>query len=161
MKLAKEVERNTKNNFNEAVKQMTPIFSNPETEKEAFPRYVVGKAGFGEYDDMFAKKQLNMPTDDKAMGKALLGGYDYMMQAIALDTVVDAKGKVKTKHSKDIINTVGGHFNDFTNMAVYLWNVEDYKGAYDSWQIYVDLTKDPRFAKTLDKMMPADTMIQI
>ncbi len=160
MKLAKEVERNTKNNFNEAVKQMTPIFSNPETEKEAFPRYVVGKAGFGEYDDMFAKKQLNMPTDDKAMGKALLGGYDYMMQAIALDTVVDAKGKVKTKHSKDIINTVGGHFNDFTNMAVYLWNVEDYKGAYDSWQVYVDLTKDPRFAKTLDKMMPADTMIQ-
>ncbi len=157
-KFVKEVERNTKKNYAKAVKQMQPAFTNPETANDAFPRYVVGKAGFDQYDEMFGKKQLGMPVEDIPMSDALLGGYKYMVEALALDTVVDNKGKVKTKYSKDVINTVSGHFNDFCNAAVYYWNGEKYQKAYDSWQVYVDISRDPRFAKNIE--VPADTILQ-
>lgn len=160
VKLAKEVERNTKKNYSEAVKQMTPVFTNPETANDAFPRYVVGKAGFEQYDELFAKKQLGMtkPEDDITMGNALLGGYTYFMQALPLDSLPDAKGKVKPRYSKDIFNTVSGHFNDFSNAAIYFWNANQYQNAYDIWQVYIDMTKDPRFVKSIQ--VPADTMLQ-
>lgn len=157
-KFVKEVERNTKKNYAEAVKQMQPAFTNPETANDAFPRYVVGKAGFDQYDEMFGKKQLGMPVEDIPMSDALLGGYKYMIEALALDTVIDDKGKVKTKYSKDAVNTVSGHFNDFCNAAVYYWNGEKYQKAYDSWQVYVDMSRDPRFVKNIE--VPADTMMQ-
>lgn len=160
VKLAKEVERNTKKNYVEAQKQMTPVFSNAETANDPFPRYVVGRAGFDQYDEMFAKKQLGMtkPQDDITMGNALLGGYTYFMQTLPLDSLPDAKGKVKPRYSKDIINTVAGHFNDFSNSAIYFWTAEQYQKAFDSWQIYVDMCRDPRFAKSIE--VPADSMIQ-
>lgn len=158
VKLAKEVERNTKKNYAEAVKQMTPVFSNPETAKDAFPRYVVGKAGFDQFDELFAKKQLGMPVNDVEMSDMVLGGYNYMMQALPLDTVVDSKGKVKTKYSKDIINVVGGHYNDLSNAAIYYFQDEKYQNAYDAWQAYVDIVKDPRFQKVIQ--VPADSMLQ-
>lgn len=158
VKFVKEVERNTKKNYPEALKQMQPAFTNPETAQSAYPYYVVGKAGFDQYDDNFAKKQLGVPVEDVPMSDALLGGYEYMMKALSLDTIVDNKGKQKTKYSKDVLNTVGGHFNDFTSAAVYYWNAEQYKKASDAWQIYVDMSKDPRFAKLIQ--VPADTMMQ-
>lgn len=158
VKLAKEVERNTKKNYAEAVKQMAPVLTNPETAKDAFPRYVVGKAGMEQYDELFAKKQLGMDVKDLDMANDLLGGYGYMMEALALDTVVDNKGKVKTKYSKDIINSVGGHFNDFNNAAVYYWEAEDFKNAINAWQAYIDIAKDPRFAGAIQQ--PADSVLQ-
>ncbi len=157
-KLVKEVERNTKNNYVEAAKQMQPAFTDPETANDAYPRYVVGKAGFDQYDSDFGKKQLGMPVDDIVMSDALLGGYDYMMQAIALDTIIDPKGKVKTKYSKNVINTVAGHFNDFLTAAGTYWNAQNYKGALNSWKAYTDLARDARFAKHIQA--PADTTLQ-
>ncbi len=158
VKFVKEVERNTKKNYPEALKQMQPAFTNPETANSAYPYFVVGKAGFEQFDENFAKKQLGMPVNDIDMSDALMGGYDYMMKAIALDTVVDAKGKTKTKYSKDVLNTVAGHFNDYSNAAVYYWGGEQYKKAYDAWQVYVDLSKDARFEKLIQ--VPVDTMMQ-
>ncbi|MDE7125183.1 MAG: tetratricopeptide repeat protein, partial [Muribaculaceae bacterium] len=157
-KFVKEVERNTKKNYSEAVKQMQPAFTNPETANDAYPRYVVGKAGFDQFDEFFGKKQLGMPVDDIQMSDALMGGYEYMQKALALDTIVDAKGKVKTKYSKDAINTIAGHFVDYSNAAVYYWAGEKYKNAFDAWQVYVDVSRDPRFVKHIE--VPVDTMMQ-
>ena len=85
------------------------------------------------------------------MAAALLGGYGYYMKALPLDSLPDAKGKVNPKFSKKIFSDVAGHMTDFSNAAVDMWNDKNYKGAYESWGIYLDIARDPRYAK----MVPA------
>ena len=92
------------------------------------------------------------------MSLAILGGYDNFMKALPLDSVPDAKGKVKTKHSKEMLNTIAGHFHDFNNTALEFWNLKDYGNAYRCWDIYVSLPEDARFAKMLQNV-PADTIM--
>ena len=69
------------------------------------------------------------------IGKSILEGYDFYQKALPLDTVVDAKGKVKTKYSKDIIKGIKEHYNDFNNAALFLWEVEDYPNAVKAWEL--------------------------
>lgn len=143
----------------EVISIVTPAFSNPETAVLAQTYYIPGKAYFSEFDKLFIKKQLNqLPADgDKTMADDLLAGYDFYMKALPLDTVVDAKGKVKTKYSKDIVNTIVGHVNDYNNGAIALWEAKDYNGAYRSWDIYMSIYQDEPFASK--SKAPADTII--
>lgn len=147
--------------FSEVVKIITPAFSDPTTDKSAETYYIPGKAGFKEYDDLLGKRSLGRAPEDApvTMANSLLGGYDYFMKALPLDSLPDAKGKVKPKYSKDIYNVITGHFNDFNTAAVDLWNAKDYNGAYNSWAIYIDIAQDPRFAKALGAAVPADTLL--
>lgn len=138
--------------FAEVLTIVTPAFSNAETQNDANTYYVPGKAGFKQYDDNLGKRQLGMLTDEKgivSMADALLGGYENYMKALAMDTITDAKGKVKTKFSKDIINTVGGHYSDFDRVGADYWNAKQYDKAYKSWEIFCTLADDARFAKTI------------
>lgn len=146
--------------FEEVVSIVTPAFSNPETEKDANTYMVPGKAGFDTYDKMFQLNALGqLPAGgEKTRSQALLGGYDYMMKALALDTVTDAKGKVKTKHSKEIVKTIGSHYNDFNIIAVDFWNAEDWNNAYRAWDIYCTMPEDARFVKAIP-VVPADTLL--
>ena len=82
------------------------------------------------------------------MGQSMLDGYNYMVKALPLDTVVDDKGKIKTKESKKIVKTIADNYSHFNNAGIFLWEVEDYKGAYNAWDIYVNLPNDPRMGKT-------------
>ena len=157
----KEAERAMKADkpLSEVVTVITPAFSDPSTASAAQTYFIPGKAGFKEYDNLFTLEQLGQ-LDEKGKAqkvKALLGGYEYMMKALPLDSVTDAKGKVKTKYSKDIINTVGGHYNDFYGVGVDAYNVKDYKGAYECWDIYAKLPNNPAFAKIVKA--PADTIL--
>lgn len=91
------------------------------------------------------------------MGKNLIQGYDYMMKALPLDSVVNPKGKIKTKYSKDIISTLVGHYNDFNNKAIKLYELQDYDGAYKSWGIYLDMSQNPVKFKGIN--VPGDTLL--
>ncbi len=79
------------------------------------------------------------------------------MKALPLDSVTDAKGKVKTKYSKDMVSKLAGHFSDYTSAGVDLFNAKDYKGAYDAWGIFGALAEMPEVAKKVANM-PADTI---
>ncbi|MCC8117127.1 MAG: hypothetical protein LIP09_00030 [Bacteroidales bacterium] len=137
-----------------------PAMSDAATQNEAMTYYLPGKAGFNEYDNGVAKEALGQLSDEEKVGraKALLQGYNYMMKALPLDSVVDEKGKVKTKYSKDIINTVGGHFNDYYSAGAELYNGKDFAGAYDLWGAYAALPSMPTFAKAIP-VMPSDTVV--
>lgn len=153
--VVKEAERAMKDgkSFNEVVTVMTPAFTNPETQNQAITWFIPGKAGFNQYNNLLGKRSLGQAGEDapKIMSEALLGGYEYFMKALPLDSVPDAKGKIKPKYSKQIYNEIAGHMNDFSNAAVDFWNNKNYKGAYDAWGIYLNLARDPRYAK----MVPA------
>jgi tetratricopeptide (TPR) repeat protein len=137
--------------FTEVVKIMTPAFTNAETANDVDIYYVPGKAGFAQYDALFLKKQLGQLSDDDAlkMAQALVGGYDYFVKALPLDSIPNEKGKVAPKRSKDIVKTVVGHYSDFNAVAVDFWNAKDYMGAYRSWDIYLNMPTDPVFGKSV------------
>jgi tetratricopeptide (TPR) repeat protein len=145
--------------FTEVVKIMTPAFTDGETANLVDTYYVPGKAGFKQYDDLLGKKQFGMLPEGGAltMATALLGGYDYFVKALPLDSLPDEKGKVKPKYSKEIVNTIAGHYSDFNVVAVDFWNAKDFDNAYRSWDIFLSLPSNPVFAKEV-KAFP-DTVI--
>lgn len=159
--LVKEVERDMKANaasYPESVKKLAPAFTNDETAKDAYPYFVAGKGAFDYYDQQGVFAQMGKEVNKKQLGLAVIEGYDYFSKALPLDTVVDAKGKVKTKYSKDIVKMVKEHYNDFNNAALYLWEAEDYGDAVKSWELYTTLPDNPVFAKAGLKA-PADTLL--
>lgn len=160
--VVKEAERAMKADkpFTEVVTLITPAMSDPTTKESAQTYYIPGKAGFKQYDNMLAKRSLG--TLDEAgfleMSNALMGGYDYFLKAFPLDSLPDEKGKVKPKYSKDMVNVIAGHLNDFNNAAVDYWNAKDYKKAFDAWGVYMDVAQSPLYAKSL-AVVPADTLL--
>lgn len=147
MDVVKNAEKAMKANkpYVEVYEMILPAMSNPETANEAATYFIPGKAGFAQFDNLLMPRQLGRLAegDEQVMAKALIGGYENFIKALPLDTVVDAKGKVKTKYSKDIHNIIGGHYADFTQAGVDLYNAKDYPNAYKAWSIFVDLSGNP------------------
>lgn len=161
LNVIKDAERamKAKQPMTKVVEIVTPAFTNPETQNSSQTWYIPGKAAFNEYDNLLGLEAFGkLPEDGKVtMGKNLLDGYDYFIKSLSLDSVPDAKGKIKTKYSKDIISTLVGHYNDYNNNAIKLWELQDYKGAYKSWDIYLEMSADP--AKFKGIQLPADTLL--
>lgn len=138
--------------------QIAPALTNEESKNEAITWFVAGKNEFTLYDNLFAKKSIGQNVDNKEIGNALLDGYRYYMTALPLDTVVNEKGKVKTKYSKEIVKTIVGHYSDFDNAARFLWEAQDYEGAYTAWDIFLSLhKKNPAISKDLS--IPHDSIM--
>jgi tetratricopeptide (TPR) repeat protein len=148
--------------YQEVVKLITPAMSDPETANLAQTYYVPGKAGFKEYDDLYGKKQFGQLKDGEniTMIKALVGGYNNFVKALPLDSVADAKGKIKTKYSKEIISTIAGHYNDYNSAALDFWNEKDFKGAYEAWEIFLTMPENPAIAKSI-KVYPDSTLSEV
>ncbi len=165
LSVVKEAERAMKNGEKTAkvVEIITPAFTNEETAGDVNTWYIPGASAFKEYDHMLGLLQFNkLPENGKTtMGHLLLDGYTYFGKALPLDSIPDAKGKIKPKKSKEILNTLAGHYNDYLNFGVELYNEKDYQGAYDLWEIYVEAPKSAELAKilTANKTMPADSLL--
>lgn len=158
--LVKEVERTIKGDnvdYVAAREQIAPALNHDETKNDAQTWFVAGKLEFDCYDNLYAKKTIGQEVDNKIIGNALINGYNLFMKALPLDTVVNEKGKVKTKYSKDIIKTVAGHYFDFDNVARFLWEVQDYEGAYTAWDIFLKLPNNPTIAKSIT--VPHDSIL--
>ncbi|WP_297067065.1 tetratricopeptide repeat protein [uncultured Duncaniella sp.] len=147
--------------YQKALQAITPAFSNSETAKEAQTYWIPGKAGFKLYDDLFAKKTFGQDVNIIDMSNALLDGYNYGMKALDVDTVVDAKGKQKTKFSKDIVSQIAGHANDFLNAGAAYWEAHDYKKAYEAFNDYLEIPANPRLGKNAPAALPDSTSTQI
>lgn len=151
--VVKEAEKAMKagKTFVEVVEIVTPATTDPTTSTQAITFYIPGKTAFKEYDDFLGKRQLGMlKADDPksqqifhTMAKDLVGGYNYFIKALELDPVVDEKGKTKTKYTKEIINTLAGHHEDYNTAALDFWNAKDFDGAYNAWDIYLTMLDMP------------------
>ena len=154
MQVLKDAERAMKDGVSpdEVVSIITPAFTNPETEKLAKTYYIPGKAMFDAYDQLYGFKQFGKLPEggDMMMSVSLVSGYGFYMQALPLDSLPNEKGKVKPKYSKEIINTIGGHYMDYNTAAITFWEGRDYAGAYAAWDIFLSLGENPTFAKALN-----------
>lgn len=162
--LVKDVERQMKSdiqNYPKLVKNLDAAFTNPETAETAYPYFVAGKGGFDYFDQLDGYKTIGKEVDDKAMGKAIINSYDYMKKAIKNDSVADAKGKIKTKYSKDIIKLINSHYSDYDKAARYLWGASDYDGAYDAWAVFLAAPNDPVWGENAPKALADTVMAEI
>lgn len=158
--LVKEVERTVKAgnvDYAAARAQLAPALTYPETKDGAYAWYVAGKLEFDAYDNLSAKRQIGQQISGSEIGNAIIDGYNYYIKALPLDSVPDKKGKIKTKYSRDIVKTIVAHYGDFDNAARYLWEAQDYKGAYKAWGIFLSMDQNPVFAKSLN--VPHDTIM--
>ena len=161
MDLMKDVERTVKSgnfSYTDLKPQLDQITQNAETKDDVKAWKLAGDAAFANYDALFLKVQMGQDVDKKEIGNSIIDGYNYMISALPLDTVVDAKGKVKTKESKKIVKTIAENYSHFNNAGIFLWEAQDYAGAYKAWDIYTSLPNDPRMAQVGLKA-DADTIV--
>lgn len=162
MQVVKDAERALKDGKDpqEVMTIIAPAFQDPETAQLAQTYFIPGKAFFQYYDQLLGYKQFNKLPEggEVVMGQCLLMGYGLYNQAIALDSVPDSKGKIKTKYSKEIVNTIAGHFTDYNQAAIDLWEARDFNGAYEAWEVFLDIAESPVYGPKVSNM-PADSTL--
>lgn len=129
--------------LSEARSLIQQALNDPEYNQQAETYYVAGMIELDAYDNAFKTKMIN-PDDPSAavdvMGEELLNAYNYFLKALPLDSLPNEKGQIKPKFSKDILNKIKGHQNDFFDMAAaYYNNKEYYPQAYQAFLIYSDI----------------------
>lgn len=161
LNVVKEAERAQKSGESAAkvAEMITPAFTDPETAQLAQVYYIPGKAAFSEYDKLYGIKSLGQLKDgqDKQMADDLISGYEFYMKALPLDKTVDAKGKEKTKYTKEIVNTISGHSSDYNDAAIVYWEAKDFDGAYKAWEVFLSLQENEPFKEKVKALN--DTVI--
>ncbi len=161
MQVLKDAERAQKSGAAAAsvVQTITPAFSNPETQNLAQTYYIPGKAMYAEYDKLFGLKQLGRlgEGDGKKMADDLLQGFEFYVKALPLDSLPDAKGKVKPKYSKDMVGTITGHASDYNDAALTYWDLKDFNNAFNAWEVYLTLCEKAPFKGKFNA--PNDTVL--
>lgn len=158
----KEVERGlkSKNDYPKKIATLEQTFNNPETANDAYPYFVAGKYGVEYFDQQNFMSRAGQTVDAKEMGHALIDGYGYLVKALQLDTVTDAKGKVKTKYSKDIVKLVAKAYDMFDPAGIALWGERDFQGAYDAWQLLFEAPANPVLGINAPKAYP-DSVLNV
>ncbi len=158
----KEAERDVKaGKYDDAMSKLKPAFTDPETAGMAQTWYLAGKAGMDYYQDQYLQKQVGKEVNGPKMSHALIDSYGYLLKALPLDSLPDAKGKVKPKYSKEIVKLLNERYGDYNNAAVFLWEAQDYKGAYDAWEIVLEMPTNPVLGANAPKAYADSTITDI
>lgn len=158
----------TVDSYNKAFNKFKPALTNDETRNRAETWALANRIKIELYDKYMDNRRVGKNIDVKAMGHSLIDAYEYSINALHLDTihVLDKKGqpvidkktkrpKVRTKYSKDVVNRLVEHHDNYRIAGSEMYNVKDWDGAYKAWDYYCQMaarTDDPRWAK-------ADTVV--
>lgn len=123
--------------------------------------YLAGKNAFQTWQTGWEQMQQGANPDKVNMSRAIINGFDYYCKALTMDTIIDAKGKVKAKYSKEIAKTLGNSSQNFNDAGIFLYEANDLGNAYRAWEIYTIL---PTMRAQLGKdtpAMPADSILAV
>ena len=154
----------TVDSYNKAFNKLKPALTHDETRERAETWALANRIKTELYDKYMDNRRVGKTIDPKTMGHALLDAYDYGLTALRLDTVfvLDKNGqpvidkktkrpKFKTKFSRDVVNRLQDHHDDFRLVGSELYNIKDWEGAYTAWEDYCQMaarTDDPRWIKS-------------
>ena len=157
------------NTLVDAANKIKSALTNAETKDDAKTWYVAGKANFAIYDKQQTAMMMKQPIDTALMGGSVVEGYKYFMAALPLDSVKqlekdgsyklekDGSIKVKTKYSKEIVNTLVTRHEDFNRAGSLLYDSKRYKEAAEAWGIYSSLPYSGLAERS--KFVVADTIL--
>lgn len=153
----------TVDSYNKAFNKFKPALTHEETSNRAETWALANRIKIELFDKYMDNRRVGKKIDIKAMGHSLIDAYDFGLNALRLDTipVLDKKGdsvidkrtkraKFKTKYSKDVVNRLVDHHDDYRLLGSELYNVKDWDGAYTLWDNYCQMaarSDDPRWVK--------------
>jgi tetratricopeptide (TPR) repeat protein len=153
----------TVDSYNKAFNKLKPALTNDETRNNAETWALANCIKIEQYDKYMDNRRVGKTVDVKAMCHTLIDAYDYSINALKLDTihVLDKKGqpdidkktkrpKVRTKYSKDVVNRLVEHHDNYRMAGSELYNIKDWEGAYKVWDYYCQMaarSDDPRWIK--------------
>ena len=139
----------TVDSYNKAFAKLKPALTNEETSERAETWALANRIKVEQYDKYIDNRRVGKKIDAKAMGHTLIDAYDYAMTALRLDTIriLDKKGqpvidkktkrpKVKTKYSREVLNRLIAHHDNYRIVGSELYNLKDWDGAYTAWDDY-------------------------
>ena len=126
-----------KPNYEEARQLVKEARENPETQNEPRTWWVSAEVEDAIFLQNDQKRVTNQSYDEVAMYKALEDEYAFLQQALYLDSLPNAKGKVSPKYSKKIIQRIHDRHMSFWDAAVISYKNKDYKKAYEMWNTYL------------------------
>ena len=116
----------TVDSYNKAFNKLKPALSNDETRNQAETWALAIRIKLELFDKYMDNRRVGKNIDVKAMGHSLIDAYDYSLMALKLDTIhiLNKKGepdidkrtkrpKVKTKYSKDVVNRLVEHHDNY------------------------------------------------
>jgi len=108
--------------------------------------YVAGLIGNKENEALYQKALLKMPFDTLVKGKALMESYDYFVNAVKLDQLPDAKGRVKPRYTKDIKGYLKEYYTIQQNLIAYgafQFEKKNFEGAVKTFEAFLEIPKMP------------------
>lgn len=141
VKDAEHILDNAKPDYAGALKTIRPALENEESKDRPETWFVAGKAALGIWDGLWLNLQIGQDQNEskkKEGAHALIDAFGFMKTALPLDSLPDAKGKVKPKYSKEILKVMSKYYRAYRNAGILLYDVKDLKGAYEAWDIYVN-----------------------
>ncbi len=153
----------TVDSYNKAFNKFKPALTNEETCNHPGTWALANRIKVETYDTYEDYRRVGKKIDIKAMGHTLIDAYEYGMKSLSLDTVpeLNKKGepiidkktkrpKVKTHFSKEVVNRLMEHHDNFRLVGSELYNVKDWDGAYKAWDYFCRMAAridDPRWVK--------------
>lgn len=127
----------------EAIKQ---AFEDEKTKNDAKTYYTAGMIGYQENEMYIKRTALGQTVDPVKKGNAIKESYKYFLKAYDLDQLPNKKGKIRPKFSKKIKENLKEYYNSSWNLiawGAHLFDNKDYKGAFEAFQIFLDIPKHP------------------
>lgn len=108
------------------------------TNKIAETWYIAGTVGYKENESPLTQ-------DPEVKGKAILESYDCFLTALKLDSMPDAKGKVKPKYTKDIKAKLKDYYlpQNLVAYGAYLYEKKNWDATINTFETYLGLPKLP------------------
>jgi len=107
------------------------------TYNEAGTWFTAGDVFAAIYNEQQKKLWTSKNADQPMMAQSLKTAYDSYLKADSLDQLPDAKGKVKPKYRKRIIDKVKEFQRGFTDAGSYFYEQKDYKNALIMFSTYL------------------------
>lgn len=139
LKIAKEA----KPNFEEARTMIKGALEHAETKDDAKTWFTAGQIENFQFDAENTKLILGQKADEEKMYTALKQIYPYFSKAYKLDMLPDAKGKVKSKYTKDMKAISKANLPYYMNGGSYYFEKQDYKTACDFFDQYIIISDSP------------------
>lgn len=129
--------------YPDVINSLKGAFTNPESANMAQTWYVAGKGALDFVNNATALQRVTNDLNAPQCAQFVLDGYEYLQKALPLDSVPDAKGKVKTKYSKDIIKQMVNNYDLTQQSGLWFYNdVKNYPKAAEAWSLMLALPEN-------------------
>lgn len=148
VKSAERIVKKKDADFVEARKLIGEALAHEETKNEPKTYYVAGFIEETNFTQENIKQIDGVQPDEAVMYKALLAMYPYYEKALELDNQPDEKGRIRPRHTKNILKAFENNYLYYINAGSYYMGAGNYDKALLAFKYFKAIKNQPQFAGT-------------